>query len=285
TSLGTGTVNVSRYGILDVAVASYAQSVNYTAGGIERWSVDNARTGTLSLGTGTIQVNADQTSSGGSLAVTINGGSVEGFLRTDDQTTVAYRTLASGISFSVGANGMAVGQALAQGVNGLDNGQAPNTSNPFANTAVGAILEIKGAITGTGGLTKTGFDTVVLSGGSADTYGGATTVQAGTLKIGATNSLPTGTTLSTGAAGVFDLNGFDQTVSAVTGVTGNGGYVTNSSTDVHTLTAGNSATDFTYGGIIQGSVALTKTGTDTMTLTAASTYVGGTNVNQGRSEE
>ena len=239
--------------------------------------MDDARTGTLNIGAGTIQVNSDQT---GTLAVTVNGGSVEGFLRNDDNTTLAYRTLGANISFNF-TNGMAVGQAQSQGANGLDNGQSANTFSPFTNTAQGAILEIKGAITGSGGLTKQGFDTVVLSGGGANTYTGGTTVQAGTLKIGAANSLPTATDLTTGAAGVFDLNGFNQTVNSINGVTGNGGYITNTATANNTLTTGNNSTNYTYGGVIQGSIALTKTGSDVMTLTGANTYVGPTNVGQG----
>ncbi len=172
--LGTpATVNVSRYGILDVAVPQYGQTVNYTAGGIERWSVDNARIGALNLGAGTLQINADQTSSAGGLQVNVSGGSIEGFLRTDANETVVYRTVGSGVTFNVGSGGFSVGQDLAGGLNGLDNGVVSNIFSPFGNAAQGAILQINGVISGAGAgasLTKQGFDTVVLAG--ANTYGG-----------------------------------------------------------------------------------------------------------------
>ncbi|HEY5313611.1 MAG TPA: autotransporter-associated beta strand repeat-containing protein, partial [Pirellulales bacterium] len=121
------TVNVSQYGILDVAVPQINNAnvtINYTSGGIERWSIDNARTGTFDLGAGTIQVNADQSGSAGNLQVNVNGGSIEGFLPTDSLVPLVYRSVAASVSFNVGPQGMLVGQALTAGVNGLDDGLA-----------------------------------------------------------------------------------------------------------------------------------------------------------------
>src|SRR5205085_2043791 len=60
---------------------------------------------------------------------------------------------------------------------------------------------------------KTTSGTVTLS--NANSYGGATTVSAGTLADGVANAVPTGTALS--VTGTFDLGGYAQTVASVTG--------------------------------------------------------------------
>ena len=70
-------------------------------------------------------------------------------------------------------------------------------------------------IGGAGGLTKTDTGTLILTG--ADSYTGGTTVDAGTLRLGAGGSLAT-----TGAlivnGGSFDIeNGSGQTVGSLTG--------------------------------------------------------------------
>lgn len=67
-----------------------------------------------------------------------------------------------------------------------------------------------------------------------------------------------------------------------TGVNSTSGFITNSGTTVKTLTVGNGAsTDFTYTGVIQHNVALTKTGTSTDTGTSANTYRGTRQMYQG----
>ncbi len=293
-SLGTGAVNVKRFGVLDIfAAGGVTNTVTYEDGGIERWSVNGARTGAINLGAGTLQINNDQT---GTVAVTMNGGSIEGFVKVDDQGIAAnatqfavYRTLGSGVTFTLAGNSF-LGQNINQGINGYDNGVQANPFSPFGNTARGVILEIKGAIGGPGGLTKQGYDTVTLSG--ANTYLGGTNLLQGMLRIGANNSLPTTGDVSTTGASVLDLNGFNQTIgrltspstgltAATTNLTGSG-YVTNSSTEVKTLTVGSGATlDSIYGGVIQYNINLAKTGSTKLTLSNINTYVGSTVVSGG----
>ncbi len=79
-------ITARRYGILDILTTGFTKAVTYEAGSIERWSVDNARSGTINLGAGTLQVNADQLAATG-VTVQINGGAIEGFLRTDDPSS------------------------------------------------------------------------------------------------------------------------------------------------------------------------------------------------------
>jgi autotransporter-associated beta strand protein len=70
----------------------------------------------------------------------------------------------------------------------LASGAAANNNNP---------LELKGAITGVGGITKVGLNSVTLSG--AQTYAGATAVTGGTLLIGGNSTGSSSLSVSDGA--------------------------------------------------------------------------------------
>lgn len=292
-SLGTGDLVINRYGVLDVGVANFAQtnaSTTYNEGSMERWSVDGARSGTLNLGKATLQVAANQPTT--NVAVTLNGGGVQAFLRGDDLTGAqtsggVLRILNSNVTFNLAGDSF-VGDRYYEGANGLDSGKQTNDNRPMEEyLASGAILEVKGVISGSGGLTKVGYDTVILSG--SNTYGGATVITGGKLMIGADNALPTTTTLTTTANGVLDLNGQNQTVGTLnnvvtttTAVNNTSGFITNSGTTNKTLTVGNGvSTNFSYAGVIQHNVALTKTGTAVMTLQNANTYMGNTVITGG----
>ncbi len=43
-------ITARRYGVLDILTTGFTKAVTYEAGSIERWSVDNARSGTINLG-------------------------------------------------------------------------------------------------------------------------------------------------------------------------------------------------------------------------------------------
>lgn len=292
-SLGTGALLVNRYGVLDVGVANFAQtnsSTTYNEGSIERWSVDSARSGAIDLGKATLQIAANQPNT--TAAVTLNGGGIQAFLRGDDiiganSSGGVLRVLTSNVTFNLAGNSF-IGDRYYEGANGLDSGDQTNDNRPMEEfLASGAILEVQGVISGTGGLTKVGYDTVILTG--ANTYSGGTVITGGKLMIGADNALPQTGTLSTTGNGVLDLNGQNQTVGTLTNVVtttttvnNTSGFITNSGTTNKTLTVGNGvSTDFSYAGVIQHNVALTKTGTAVMTLQNANTYMGNTVITGG----
>ncbi len=294
-SLGSGPLTVNRYGVLEVGVANYTpsnSSVTYNEGSIERWSVDNARSGTLNLNLATLQVAADQVSNAAT-TISLNGGGIQAYERGDGLSNAQFaggvlRTLGASISFDITGDNF-LGNRYYEGANGLDGGKQTNDNRPMEEVlASGAILNVKGVISGTGSLTKVGYDTVILAG--ENTYDGPTVVTGGKLMIGTDDALPTTTALATTANGVLDLNGQNQTVGSLTnlGVTASGvnstsGFITNSGTSVRTLTVGNAvATDFVYAGVIQHNVALTKTGATALTLNNANTYVGATTISGGQ---
>jgi autotransporter-associated beta strand protein len=196
------------------------------------------------------------------------------------------RILNPNVSFSLNSTSF-IGTQYYLGANGLDNGkQAMDNLALSEYTASGAILEVQGVIGGAGGLTKVGYDTVILSGNN--TYSGATRIEGGRLLLGADDALPTTTSLVTTANGVLDLNGQNQTIGsltnavATTAVNSTSGFITNGGTSSRTLSVGNGVTaNFAYAGVIQHNVSLTKIGTATMTLHNESTYIGDTTVDGG----
>jgi len=290
-SLGTGAITVNRYGVLEVNKADWVptnSSLTYNLESAERWSVDGARNNqTVNLGAGSLMIAADQFTATG-VVMQMNGGGIEGWQRgtdlQDGTTGVLYRTIGSGVSFQLLGDSF-VGQNITASFGGIDTGRFPNPNGQLTGNARGVILEILGGFSGAGKLTKQGFDTVIISG--ASTHTGGTSVTQGTLRIGAANVLPTTGTLSTSITGVFDLNGFAQTVGTLTSNNANtpgatSGFIINSATNTVNLTVGNGSTaNMVYNGQLQDNVALVKNGTGVLTLTNANTYIGGTTVNAG----
>src|SRR5262249_4588712 len=134
-----------------------------------------------------------------------------------------------------------------------------------------------GIIQGAGGLALSA-GTQTLSG--ANVYTGATTINGGTLQAGATNAFSAASAFT--VTGTLGLNGFSQAIGSIAGA----GTVTNGTNTAVTLTTGADNTSTSFSGVIQngggtGAVALTKTGSGTLTLSGANTYSGATTVSAG----
>jgi autotransporter-associated beta strand protein len=210
---------------------------------------------------------------------------------------VVFRTLGTGVSIQLLGNSFIGQNAFTDGPNGTDNGRTQdaftgvgpdgNSSSELTASARGAILEVRGNITGAGGLTKQGTDTVILSG--TNTYAGTTSVANGTLRLGSSTALAQGSNLTTSGRGVLDLAGNNASVgnltspsfSTTTAFASNGGFITNSATVTGTLTVNPVAAAASYSGTIQNNIALTKAGANRLTLTGNNTYLGATTVDGG----
>jgi fibronectin-binding autotransporter adhesin len=141
-------------------------------------------------------------------------------------------------------------------------GGATTPENQFANTSV----TLGGTYTGT-----------------------SLTLYQGLLKLGASDRISDsthlilGTTVTNDLRQHFDLNGYDETLAGIS-VSSNAAsdthVVTNSSTTLSTLTL-NSTTSRTYSGLVTGNLAITKTGSNTVTFSGVNTYTGDTSVKQG----
>lgn len=164
------------------------------------------------------------------------------------------------------------------------------------------VLAISGAVTGSGGLLKTGLGVLTLA-SSLNSYSGTTTVTQGTLRAGAPGALGStdgGTIIQNGAT--LDVNAFNLGAETITvegtGVGGAGGIINGSATAQnsalrHVTLAG----DTTFGGtgnwglvgtgtagtssLDLAGFTLTKIGTNTITLTSTSVTDGDIIINQG----
>ncbi len=138
--------------------------------------------------------------------------------------------------------------------------------------------DLLGGVSGTGGLTKAGTGIFTLSG--ANTYTGATAINAGTLQVagGAAIADTSAVTLANVAGATLDLNGTNETIGSLAGGGAAGGNVT---LGAGTLTTGGNNGTTTYTGILSGTGGLTKQGTGIFTLSGANTYTGATTINAG----
>ena len=171
----------------------------------------------------------------------------------------------------------------------IGNGGTTGTLSGGAVTNNAALVfqrsnaySVSNAISGTGSLTQSGTGTLLLAG--ANTYGGGTTVSAGTLQARTTETLPL-----YGVAGKVVV-GSGGTLAVNTGGTGEWGP-----TDIDTLRANaifnsgstlgidtaNATDGFTYSNEISGNQGLTKLGANTLTLAAANNYSGNTMIRGG----
>jgi outer membrane autotransporter protein len=188
----------------------------------------------VKVGTGTLTLSGDNTYTGGT---TINGGALQ---------------LGDGA-----AAGSIIGNVVDNGTLAFDRSDA---------------IPFPGVISGTGGIAQIGSGVTTLT--ASNTYAGPTTVVAGTLAAGLSNTLPGLTAVTVGSAGTLDLAGFDQSIGSLAGA----GSVSLGSA---TLTTGADTASTQFSGVISGNGSLNKVGTGTFVLSGANTYTGVTTVNAG----
>jgi len=140
-------------------------------------------------------------------------------------------------------------------------------------------LLVSGQLVGGGTVTKNGAGTMVLS-NAANSNTGTTYVNAGTLRLGASEVIANNADLANNWAGggTVDLNGYSETIRRL----GGNPAIANSGGGTPTLTVGaNNGSGWNYGGLISGNVAIRKIGTGWQQLSGNNTYSGGTIVDAG----
>jgi autotransporter-associated beta strand repeat/autotransporter-associated beta strand repeat/autotransporter-associated beta strand repeat/autotransporter-associated beta strand repeat len=260
---GTGTwvlSNGNTYSGLTTVTAGVLNIRNSTATGATTGGVTVSDGAALEM-QGTIDVGNESLSlSGTGIA---NGGALRNIL--DNNSWAGPVSLGSATRINSDAGTLTIG--------GNISGAAQNLTVGGAGDAI--INGVIGTTTGT--LTKDGVGTLTL--GGTNTYTGATTVNAGTLKAGKiTQAFGNGSAVTVGAAGTLDIGGFNETLGSLSG----SGVVTNSGA-AKTLTVGN-ANSTTFSGVIDnagGAIGLTKAGAGTLTLSGANTYTGNTAISRG----
>ncbi|NBT13579.1 MAG: hypothetical protein EBS56_08370 [Planctomycetia bacterium] len=150
--------------------------------------------------------------------------------------------------------------------------------------ASSAVLANKASESGT--LDKSGAGTLVLQG--ANTYSGATTLSAGTLRLSNQNAIQNSTLTMNGGSLAFDssVGGNAFTAGGLSGTSSGAGFdiaLQNNagSPAAVTLTVGGNNASTTYAGVLSAAGALTKSGSGVLTLTGANTFSGATTVSSG----
>lgn len=309
TLTGTNTGTNTLADVLGDAGGSGTVQTSLVKTGVGAWYLNGANTftGSVAVNSGVLGINT--------VAL---AGSTQSLGKGTGAVTLGVAGTSSGMLLYTGGTG-----TLGLGVTALGNGSDTIQNNgsgllTLAGTLTksGTVLTLNGGSNGinvtgqiTGGTPSTfNSDLNIINGvttlsASNNNYTGPTNIyNAGTLKLGAANAVPTGSVINMGNAtdgavtNKFDLAGFNQTVGALNSTSNGGGtnsnIVTNSatgtSTSTLTLTGVNSdsaTVNGTFGGVIQNgstaSTALLVTG-GTQTLTNANTYSGGTTVNGGK---
>ena len=158
-----------------------------------------------------------------------------------------------------------------------------NNSGTITNSGSGTGLTLISAVIGTnvtGGVVENS-PTSSLTLSNTNTYTGATTVSAGTLKAGSTQAfgVNSAVTMANVSGATLDITGFNNSIGSLTGGGTTGGNVT---LGAATLTiGGDNSSPAVYAGVISGTGALTKTGTGTLTLSGNNTYSGLTTISPG----
>ena len=248
-----GTLDLSDQGTGNraISVASLAGAGSVTNG------VTNTNLSTLTIN-GTSGTATNNTVFSGTIANGATGG-------------VALTKSGSTTQILTGGNTYTGTTTISGGTLQLGNGGTTGSlsaSSPIVNNALLALnrtdtvtqgTDFASAISGSGGLTQAGSGNLILAAGN--TYTGATTVSAGTLSLGATNSLAdTSNVILSG--GTLATNSFADTVGTLS-------------------LLGNATIDFTSGGSFAFANSAAATWTGGMTLSLTSGFVSGSSLRFG----
>ena len=266
---GAGSLNSGNYGgaIANSGTFTYASSaaqalsgaisgagpLNKSGSGTLTLSGANTYSGTTTITAGTLKLGA----AGG-----MPSGNGKGILNIVSPGVFDVAGL-TGSADGVTGNGVVTNST---GTGTLNVGSA-GTNSAFT----GLILNTSAPLN----LTKSGAGTFTISG--ANTYSGVTTVSAGTLQLGADNTIPAGSSVIVANGATLDMNSLNDTIAALSGA---GSVINNNATLTingnANLPAGQNFNGYScIAGMLSGSGTFVKAGTHAMALRGDNSAYGG----------
>jgi fibronectin-binding autotransporter adhesin len=253
---GSGTINAAS-----LTLGNASTGVNYSGTGVINITgavtvACNLNTGAPfysqssgTLNAGSMVLGDNQTNTTGSRTFSLTGGRVN--LGAGGISSTGTTTATRIVNLGTGTLGASADWSSSLPMNLTTvAGVTINTLDSVDNTTARTIT-LSGVLSGTSNsLTKDGDGTLILT--AANTYSGATTINAGTLQLG-----------DAGTTGVL---------APTSAITNNGNL---------TINRTNTAVQGTAFGTITGTGSLTQAGSGTTTLNAANTYTGNTILNAG----
>jgi len=292
-TVGSGTGNTANFGTLDLTADATvtldgARTIGHLVFGdttaSHNWIVNTGSGGPLTLavasGTPTVTVNNRTTT----LATVLAG---TGGLLKDGSGTLAL----SGANTYTGPTTIEGGTLAISGAGQLGGGSYADTIVNNGTLVVDSTANqtLTSAISGTGGITKTGSGVLYMGGTSS--YSGTTDIQANYLEVSTAALDIRNSVLNIGSGAnttrAVDIWAGDLTVRGLTGGTSSTKIVSNAG---RSLVIDTPVGEFrTFAGVLQDktwassvTLKLIKQGEGTQTLAGTNTYTGGTTVNAGK---
>ncbi len=240
---GGASIDSGGFAVTVSSALTGAGALNKLGAGTLTLTADNTYSGGTTISNGTLQIGGGGTSGWIAGGVTNNG--TLAFNRSDNITfsnvisgAGALQQLGGGTLTLTASNTYSGGTTINNGALQIGNGGTSGwIAGKVTNDGTLAInrsdsITFSNAVSGSGSLVKLGMGTLTLSGNN--TYSGATTVDAGVLKVTATNALSADVTVHSG--GTFDVNGLNlgtrSAIVAGTGAAGQVGALVNSAVGV-----------------------------------------------------
>jgi autotransporter-associated beta strand protein len=303
---GTRTLTINNGGVtLDGAISQSAVGYGITEAGSGiltlGGSVGNSFTGTTTVNGGTLLLDKSAgVAIGGNLVVgsgtasalaqwlgpaemastgnvTVNSGAtmdLDGNNQTITNLTLknaATVTMESGTLGLLGTVTLSGTAATAGTIAGALDLSGTTCTFSVANSLASQDLIIYATI-GDGALTKTGAGVLALD--AANSYAGATTINAGTLQLGTNNAIGSASAITIASGATLDLNSYDETALSLSG----SGAVT---LETGTLALDLGGANTTYSGTISGNGGLVINGNGSLSLGGADSYTGPTLIESG----
>jgi fibronectin-binding autotransporter adhesin len=262
---GAGDVHAGSNSDVNLTVGGNNTSTTFSGTFNDYSGTPSRRLSLTKVGSGTMTLTGGGNYSGG---VAINDGILS--ISSDANLGAAAGTLAFGGGVLRTTADITMSRATTLNLRGL------------FDVATGTTLTQNGVIGGADGITKSGGGTLVL--GAANTYGGQTTIEGGTLALSGAGSIVSGIVVLTATGATFDISAAsgNRTIGDLSGVAG-----TKVVLGAHTLTVG-AGNVMTFAGVITDVVggtslggSLTKAGGNKLTLTQIQDYTGATTITGG----